>query len=202
MIAALLSILIGIPFGILSSLIAWWILFYIFVPKVQFSNFISKVRTDETKCGFKYRIAFHNSGRRNVIDAEVYVKLRIIGLKPEYPNNSNVFALPLGYNHIPKIRPEKRGIKHIIRLDVIKIDELTNSTFPDHIRQNFEENHKLLEDLMALGTDTTLQIFIFGYDEFSGTRKVFESKLYKASDIVCGRFARKSLQVIEYKDGS
>jgi hypothetical protein len=43
-----------------------------------------------------------------------------------------------------------------------------------------------LEEIMGLGTQTTLEIIGFGYDAFSSARKTFESKLYTNSDIKIG----------------
>src|SRR5712692_7424763 len=125
------SALIGIPLGIACSLAAWWFLFYVIVPKVRFSPSISKVRAKEAKSNFKYRIAFQNCGSRKIVDAEIYIKLRIKGLDSEYPENERVFSIPLGYDKIPKIVRQRGGEKHIIRLDVAKIDELVSGIFPE-----------------------------------------------------------------------
>lgn len=200
MLDILLSTLLGVPVGILCSLAAWWFLFYVIVPKIHFSPSISKVRAKEAKSNFRYRIAFQNFGKRDIVDAEIYVKLRIKGLRREYQDNESVFSIPLGYDKIPKIISQRGGNKHIIRLDVIKIEELVSQTFPEEsIIHNFEENPDLLENLLSLGTSAKLQIFIFGYDKVSGTRKVFESKFYHSSDIIYGMFSRESLSVIKYK---
>lgn len=199
-IGIVISTAIGIPIGILCSLAAWWILFYIIVPKISFSLSISKTSTKETKSNFKYRIAFQNSGRRGIVDAEIYAKLRIDGLNPDFPKNSDFYSIPLGYDKIPKIVPQKGGSKHIIRLDVTKIDELVLHTFPyKSTLSNFEENPNLLEDLLSLGRNANLRISVFGFDAVSGTRKVFESKLYQLNDVLHGRFSLTSLDVVRYR---
>ena len=195
----IISTVIGIPVGVLCSLAAWGILFYVIVPKITFSPFISKINTKEAKSSFEYRIAFQNTGKRGVVDAEIYAKLRIYGLKPDFPRNSEFYSIPLEFDKIPKIIPQKDGSKHIIRLDVAKIDELTSRIVPHQgILSNFEENSNLLEDLLSLGTKAYLQIYVFGYDAVSGTRKVFESKQYRLNDVLHGRFSGTSLNVVAY----
>jgi hypothetical protein len=43
---------------------------------------------------------------------------------------------------------------------------------------------------MALGSSSKLVIWVFGYDEFSGSRKLFKSYDYQSIDIKQGRFGR------------
>lgn len=193
-----MSFLVGIPVGILGSLFAWWILFHRIVPRILFSPSISKTKTDDNKSGYRYRFKFENIGKRNIIDLEVFAKLRIKAVSPSYPNNWAVIFIPLEYDRIPKLRTVKKShLREVIRLRVDKIDEFNNPVYPESIRLKCKESSILLEDIMALGADATLQIFVFGYDEFSGARRVFESKLYKLNDIKFGPFDKKGLEVIE-----
>jgi hypothetical protein len=201
-ISIILSTVIGIPIGILCSLAAWWILFYVIVPKIRFSPSISKISTKEGESNILYRVAFQNSGRRGIVDAEIYAKILIWSLHPEYPYNVYLFSVPLGYEKLPKIIPQKGGFKHIVILNVTKIDELVSHTFPDEcILSNFEKNPNLLEDILSLGQEAYLQIYLFGFDEVSGTRKVFESKQYYVNDVVNGKFSLLSLEVVRRESG-
>lgn len=54
---------------------------------------------------------------------------------------------------------------------------------------------KTLSDVLSLGKEATVQIHVFGYDSFSGTRRHFESKLYRNGDIRLGRY--KGLDVVK-----
>ena len=197
MVEILISVFIGIPIGILSSLLAWWILFHRIVPVIRFSPSISKTETDDNESGYRYRFKLENAGSRTILDVELFAKLRIRGLHPSYPNNWEVIYIPLERDRIPKIRPVKKScIRVIFRLYIDKIDEFNKPIYPEHLRQKCKENSILLEDIMLLGIDRTLQILAFGYDEFSGARKVFESKLYNLNDIKFGLFDPKGLEVI------
>lgn len=205
-----INTLAGLVIGILGSIIFWWVFTHVLVPKIQFEEFISKVETEETKSGIKYRLAFRNVGRRGIVDVELFVRLSSKTLSPHFPDNFTFFTIPLGYNQLPKMESKKRCYRYITRLEVHKIDELTNPRFSAAISQkfeeipeihkelmnvgldtkNFEENPRLLEHLMNLGTGATLQVFLFGYDEFSGARKLFGPKVYQVTDIKPHKFPK------------
>lgn len=60
-----------------------------------------------------------------------------------------------------------------------------------------------IEDLLSLDNNVKLVVQLFGYDEFSGARKMFISKPYTLKDIKHGTFDHKftidqtGLQVVE-----
>lgn len=49
--------------------------------------------------------------------------------------------------------------------------------------------------MFTLGVQAQLRVVIFGYDDFSGTRKIFESRLYDRRNIKAGLFFSDSLEV-------
>jgi hypothetical protein len=48
-----------------------------------------------------------------------------------------------------------------------------------------------------MGTDTEAQIILLGYDEYSGARKFFSSKIYKLNNVITGNFLKGSMQITE-----
>ena len=42
----IMGIIIGMPLGVIASLIAWWILTHGLVPKIKYGPFISKVKVN------------------------------------------------------------------------------------------------------------------------------------------------------------
>jgi hypothetical protein len=52
-----------------------------------------------------------------------------------------------------------------------------------------------LEDLLRLGDRAYIEVQAFGYDEFSGTRKLFQSDRLTKQDIHEGVFSKDSLSV-------
>lgn len=199
----IISTIIGIPIGILSSLAAWWFLFHRIVPKIEFSPNISKY--DFENLGTRYRLKMRNAGKRGIIDLEVFPILKIKGLNPQLPDNWLNITLntTLINNRISSLKEDR-----IIALLPEKTLKLGSHSFPDHIREKYRKKELRLEDLMTLDYEVKLVVQIFGFDEFSGVRKLFESKPYTAKDIKYGTFDHKftidrtGLQIVEDDDST
>lgn len=194
----LISILIGLFIGILTNLIAWWILFHHIVPKIYFSHSISKIPTQEDKSGYKYRFKIQNLGKRPIIDVELIARIRLKGAG-DFPRNIRIVDIPLSkkaISHRIPIIMSGDDTGKILKLFVNEVDEFRDlARYPDYIKIKSNEKILLLEDVLSIGSEATLQIFAFGYDEFSGSRKVFISKFYTVDDIKEGRFDFHGLTV-------
>lgn len=270
----LTSLIAGFLLGILGSFIFWSIQVHI-APKVRFGEVITKYRAEETKSGYKDRIQFWNNGCRNIIDVEIFARLIIRGLDPNFPDNFSSYSIPLGYDRLPIILPEtasekaldkiKVSRRHKVRLDVAEIEELKDPGFAEYIINNLrgkkeelyryleerkqhvekkkkdisqgsalsmindlvlkeedflekglfpeipsekaeEEKRKAIRDLiernpnllahfmtLAVKDQAWLEIAIFGYDEYSGTRKVF-TKIYTRDKLKVGAFTKPDLK--------
>jgi hypothetical protein len=177
---------------------AWWILFHRIIPQVEFSPNISKY--DFNEIGRRYRIKIRNAGKRGIIDLEVFPILKIRGLNPELPDNWLLITLNTSLNnyHIANLKENR-----IISLFPENIDKFASNSFPANIRDKYQNKELTLEDLMSLNNDVKLVVLIYGYDEFSGARRLFESRPYYRKDIKYGTFDHKhkidktGLQIIE-----
>jgi len=156
------------------------LLFKKIVPKIKFSERISRINTTENNSGLKYRFKFENSGRRNVIDLEVIERQKIRGLRESFKANWTVVYLPtsaLDYKKVAIIRPvRKTKSRHILEIKANECDFFQNELFPEQIRLKSTEKTLTLDDVMNLGAETEFQIMIIGTDEYSGAKKFFESK--------------------------
>jgi len=165
----------------------------IVVPKVRFSKQISKLPRETG--GFRYRVKIENCGRRDMIDIELFARFRVKGLRPDFPGNWHGLTIPMG-GRIPRLRPVRKSLMRDAReLGLKKIDFIDKGPFPAKILQSAADGSLLLEDLLSLGSKRTLQVFVFAYDAFSGSRKLFESPIYASTDIVPAPFARDSVEV-------
>jgi hypothetical protein len=174
----------GFLIGLLTSMITWHILFHRIVPSLEFFPAIYKKKTDENPSGYKYRIKFRNTGRREVLDVELFAKLRIEGLSPCEPQLWRAIYIPIDDTRIPRIVSHRGNAKRIaIQLRVTDLDDFGKACLPPDIRAKCYSRTVTLEDLMNVGRNATLEIIGFGYDPFSGARKVFESQVYSATDI-------------------
>ncbi len=197
----MIGLLLGIPLGVLSSLFAWWILFHLIVPKIEFSKKISKSKLDNNPSGYRYAVKMKNSGRRSIIDLELIARLRIRGLKPEYPNNWHPIDIPMAFNRVPELLPvKKRQFLLVVEFRIADIDAYSQSLLPNKLSTKVEAETILLEEVMSTGLESNLQVFLFGYDEFSGTRKVFASKKFLVDDISSGKFEKNTLNISIQRD--
>lgn len=184
----LLANIIGLVLGIAASFIAWWIVFHQIVPKIEFSDGISSTPRRSDPSRRSYRVKFANTGRRAIIGMEVFARLSI---KWEEGKNWSGYYIPLNSAgdrkyELPRLDRSKNRILTLWlnRSDVFR----TNVRFPEALRKKAEEKQLTLEDLLSQGDVARLQLFVSGYDEFSGARKVFASPRFELEDIKNGRF--------------
>lgn len=179
------EIIIAFLFGILASFLAWLITYRFITPKLSFFPAVYKEKTDENPAGFKYRIRIKNKGFRDIIDMEIIVKLRIKGLYEHKRNIWNAIYIPVDDPRIPKIQSQRKKMKRTaVLLCISKIIPTAKAILPKELQEKCKDNSLLLEDILELGKEANLQIYCFGYDPFSGSRKLFESKLFTIKDII------------------
>lgn len=181
----MISLLLGIPLGILSSLTAWWLLFHVFVPTVSFSSFVSKISEPDQEPLVRYRVKLRNDGRRSMLDLDVRIEARIRGINPRYPNNLTVVSVPVRGANVSTLGPKR---SRIVTLLLGKLPETETQLLPRGIRQRAAAGELQLEELLCLGAEAKLRVVVFGYDSFSGTRRVFISQDYRLADIKTNRF--------------
>jgi len=191
----LCNIIIGVITGLISSFLVWWFLFHFLVPKIKFSEKISKTKENGKPT---YKFKFENAGSRKLIDLQINIRFRVKGL--ENDPNWKVISIPFSKDknqQIPFLNPakDKNAIRELRPLLIT--DAQFKDNFPTNIVEKFENQTPSLEDLFELGTEQRLQINIFCYDEFSGTRKLFSSKNYEKNDIVEGKFDKNSLNIVK-----
>jgi len=183
---ALLSTLVGVPFGIAASFAAWFIVFRVVVPKFRFSEQINKLPGLYPGEAPRYRVKFKNVGRRNAIDVDVFSRLRVRNLshKPEFLDTWTIVTLSSDTTHEPRI---PRGANRMVVLGLDDTPELSSAKF----QVALNGRTPTLEVLLSLGKEAELVVYVLGFDEFSGARKAFISKNYRISDICEGKFGGK-----------
>jgi hypothetical protein len=181
---ALLSTLVGVPFGVAASFIAWWIVFRVLVPRFEFAEHVNEVPGLVEGEPSRYRIKFANVGRRDAIDVEVFSRLRIrnLSLRPEYLNTWTIVSLQSDTTREPKV--PRTGSRTVV-LDLAGTVDLASPMFERALAGRAPR----LENLLSLGKEAELVVWVLAYDEFSGARKGFISKHYHAQDIREGKYA-------------
>lgn len=194
----LINTLVSAVTGVAASYFVWWVSISQFVPRIKFADKIAKTETEENPSGVRYRFKFENAGRRDIIDLEVVVRLRIRGLRVALPENNEIIYLStssLEYKKVAILRPVKRNNKRsVLEIKVYDCNYFERTIFPDNIQILAKERKVTLEDIFAINENVDLQVIMLGYDAFSGVRKYFESKLYTKEDVLLGSFHKDSLQ--------
>ena len=180
----MIGLLIGIPIGIFTSIAAWYVLFHVISPHVEFLPSVFKSHTSENPSGWKYRVKLRNTGNRAIVDMEIVAKVRIRGLSHQRPNFWRAVYVPIDDSRIPKV-PSHRGTskRFVIILHLCEINDSARSALPLELQSKCENGELCLEDLLSLGSEAILQVFAFAYDSFSGARRLFESPVYTIKKI-------------------
>lgn len=184
----LLFLLLGAFFGVLSSGLFWWVQQHYWAPKLAFSPDISKIKNPYTNKGWIYRIKMKNIGKRDIIDIKLYVRIYLT-----YPNSTNqrVIHLPLVIDSHPQIT---KGRSKIIWLKTTRLHEVARKSMPGVPVKN--GRNPTVEEILLFGNKAKIRLYVFGYDAFSGSRKLFKSCLYNYSDIIVGRFEKNGLAIL------
>jgi len=136
--------------------------------KIKYGPFISKVKLNGQD-NYKYRIGIRNVGNRDMIDVEIIFELIIKGFDKDVLQNTSYIQLKLSKPRLPKIKKKSQWAL------TINTTEFPNSLLPKY-------KNCSLKDLLKI-ENSKARIIAFGYDKYSGTRKVFESQQYTVDNI-------------------
>jgi hypothetical protein len=168
-------LLAGFVSGILASFIAWFIVQHLFVPSLKFQPQIRRRQTDAVLCGYQY------CGRRDILDVEFFAKLRVLGIDSARPNLWRAFYIPVDDARLPRV---PAYAVNTVQLLPSSLPATAASALPLALRERLQAQTLTLEQLVGSGRVWTLEVFAFGYDAFSGSRKVAQSVTYKQDSIV------------------
>jgi hypothetical protein len=179
------STLLSVPVGIVTSFVFWWWLARRLAPRVGWSSALV-VPPEWALTGTDHdlvRVKIVNAGRRDAIDLQISAQLRIPRKVDAVGSPLFIVELPTSVPWLPRLR---RGSYRYIRL------------CPDRIPAEEQARLRFADGRPALGQDlpTTLartpgaaiRLYVFAYDSFSGSRKIFVSPDYTADLVVRGAF--------------
>jgi hypothetical protein len=158
---------LGFFLGAAASFGVWWIVTHFFVPKITFSHEIARYTLpsgDEIwLCQIK------NSGRREIIDLEIVVRMAIIGFQGTEDTAYHTYKT--NASRVPRLKPGKARKVRLFdtREDLEFIDAPSRS-----IRRELQRA-RTLNDMLALGEDAYITVHVFAHDSFGGAKKVFSS---------------------------
>lgn len=181
--------LVGFVLGIIGSLLTWWIFARWLVPKVRFEDVIL-IRPSPDGSGVpRFMIKFYNDGRRDLIDVSITAILQIQtrkGSDKHWANCRLAFHRDGSIQHGIPLVP--RGASRLVTLYPRYSQQLRfEQRFSAHCHAKFDAGTLDLRDVLIDGADRELEvrlrIFLFGFDSFSGARKLYPSKFYTRADL-------------------
>jgi len=179
------STLLSVPVGILTSFLFWWVLARRLAPRVAWSTAII-LPAETAMTGSDHdqpRIKIVNVGRRDAIDLQIAAQLRLPHQVDHIGSPMSIVDVPTSVPWLPRLR--RRSFRYV-RLCLNQVPE------------NEQTRVALAGEESGLGTDmldilqrwpgAAVRFYLFAYDSFSGARKIFVSPDYGLDRVVRGAF--------------
>ena len=188
-----LSSIVGLVGGVTLSVTFWYVTRHVLVPKVEFSQKISKRFAADGTAAYEFQLR-NRSRYRGVVDVQFTAKLvsSNVAMWNYWKGDGRIGApIPMEIRDVPFLS-RKDGFR-IIRLDLQQFFETVSSHYRRAlVLENLNINSpELLESLLKVGDDTFLILEALAYDSWSGSRKYYRSPAYRIDDIVNGRFTKE-----------
>lgn len=188
----------GVIMGVVSSIVAWWVLFHVLAPKISFSDSLAKDTNPIKDGNCEYIFKYENLRSRRALNIELsaYVFL------PDFPvkGHNNIPQIPLTKTRELAMFPTT-DVDKVRRTVGLKIHEEPFISFFKHelidseIRLLAHDKKLTLEQILSLSEGSYIRVIANATDSITGAIKSFKSKDYKLSDIKPGRFIRKSMEI-------
>ena len=187
-----INVATGFALGALFSVVFWYVTTHILVPKIAFSEAISKVIMPSGRA--VCRIKFCNVGPRKIVDVQTHIRIMVFGLSGS--QMWSTIQLKTNVGTIPVFGTTGNKLA-ILFEDTVPL-EIENKVSLS-VRKKIEAC-KTIDDIFSLGDDVRYHVAVFGYDQFSGARKVYISKNYTLRDLREGKFigtgGKRGLQML------
>ncbi|WP_125458696.1 hypothetical protein [Rhodococcus sp. 1168] len=206
----LISVFVGVPVGILGSLVAWWAMWRVLSVRGSFSNVIC---VQEAFAPKEYRVKFIVDSYRPLMEVEFHGLLFSPGDHGR-GGSQPIVAIPLLQSRFAYIGGKKLRSKKVVngitalphRILVFRPDLIDQVDFERLGAESFvassespSQSSDLLTFLMSR-RNSVLEVVCVASDGYSGSRRAIKSAAYTVNDLVLGEFERG--RSIEYRDAS
>lgn len=188
-----LTFWLGILLGLLSSILLWYVTTKVLTPKVSVSRFLERSRDHEGKP--RYRFTLRNEGHRDAVDVRVKCTLFSHGWASGASEEIATIDIPLSVGQIDILPGRRWPFLEVTRpLDILgdrivilqlkDLSSFQKGKLAASDRARVESGDVRLEDLMDLGTGSFINVVVYGFDRFSGSRSVYSERYYFGDNIV------------------
>lgn len=178
--------MLGMVFGIASSIAAWMAVTVALRPKLETRGTIERRVNRQSR--LRFRAAYRNAGRRDLLEIRVTFYIRIRGLVG--PATWTLIYIPVDDEVLPRLlgrgRPFARRTRSVRwQYPVLQLDQLRPSDvscLPQDVQDLHNRRDLKLDDLMSLGDEAEAILTVVATDSFSGVRRPFVRR-YSTADI-------------------
>lgn len=175
--SVVISLVVGVPLGIASSIIAWWILAHMIRPRLSWwdPRFVPSIGSPPGT-PFQLSIRLRNDSKRDAIDISIHAELRVS--HPQTPDGvtRTLIRFPLNSDWMPRIQNEAR-----IRVEQQKIPDWEWNRLRSRVGTDCTD----LEHVLQKCEGSTIRFYALAHDQFSGARRIFVEE-YEARQIQRG----------------
>jgi len=188
----MLYTLIGLLGGLCLSFVFWWLLNHHLVPKLKFSEELSRRPISYDKQAVCHQFAFKNIGKRSIINIRLKARVRIKLTNKKGAKILNYFDVSLTNNEIFEMKP---GVMLRMSLDVHNSSTLDAPLLNKSIVEKLHKKTLTVDDIFDFYPDGDFFVQIIGTDIYSNATKVFESTHYRKADVRSGVFTGQTLDI-------
>ena len=184
----------GVLLGFALSVMFWLITTKVLVARLTLPSVITELIEEDGT--FSYQFWLENKGQRDAVDVNVRCTLYSTGWSGDPSELVATIALPLsiqsinvmaGRRHMHRIHGRSRPIDRIgprkITFRLGSISDFEKLKLESALRHRLDKNQVPLREIMGLGNDSFVNIVVFAYDRFSGSRNVYTDASIAPNDI-------------------
>jgi hypothetical protein len=192
-------VLSGIPLGIISSLVAWWILWRALGPRGEFAPALSEAPDVARNGAVRYRVKFLSTGRRAMMDVVFSAALFLPNIETD--GGQALIEVPLHLATTPRIGGRRRGRRagrtvlssrhRVLTLRLRDTSAGQLERLPADLRRSLVECAPgSLRAVLTKYPGATLVLACTASDSWTGARRAFVSAPYTKESIRNAVFRR------------
>lgn len=190
MCSSVVSQIIAFFLGIAASFLVWVFTTKVSRVKIVFSEELTGNTDPNNESLYHYNVEVTNKGKRDLIDLHIQAKITIVGADAKNPGLKCFALLNLDYSsnlpYLPpagsrdKLWPNQNTGRIIYAVNMKDAYAEFSKVFYDpRIQSKARAKTLQLDDIFEAYPDAALQFHLFGYDAFTGARKMYRSKYYR-----------------------
>lgn len=171
--------------GIAFTWAWWWYLAHYVVPSIKFSVEIARYQLPDGD--WIWLCEIENCGKRNIIDVEIVCRIAITGFKGT--EDTAYHTIVTNASYVPRLG---YGRSRKVRIFDTR-EQLEFKDKPSLPLRTAILACGTLDEILDLGTSASAAIYVSGYDETSGARRVMRSHDYTKSSIRKGTLRKMNV---------